>query len=140
MQITDINDDVRQWLAANLTLADRAGINESVEQLCESFDQTVRDYLEGPESRQEEAREVVAVYAVALGERLRTELGMQWVIIEDDYGTDLAIHRRAEDGNDVYSCPVPVVDKRLDADYRPGQLLEFHRWFLATAKEQLGIG
>lgn len=74
MQITDISDDVREWLAAHLTLVDRAGVNDSLEQLSEAFDGTVRTYLDGSGEEREKAHAASSMFAVALGERLRGEL------------------------------------------------------------------
>ncbi len=65
------------------------------------------------------------------------------MILAENYGTDLAIHRRADDGEDVYCCPVEVVGKRFHGEHQPGRLLSSHRQFpataTATAKAQLRL-
>ncbi|MGP6175029.1 DUF3806 domain-containing protein [Corynebacterium sp. A21] len=139
MQVQQLDDDTRQWIEDNLKVAENTGFGSTPPQLFEAFEATLTDYLVAKEKEDFDPTPFMATFGIAVGEYLRRELAMEWVIISDDYGTDLAILREAPDGGQVYSCPIIVVGKRFDEDYEPGQLEEFCEHFLKLSRVKLGI-
>lgn len=137
MQIEELDESTRAWLDEKLQLAAQAGIDLSPPELYRAFERTLADYLSATVAEEIDQTPYVAVLGVAVGEYLRRELAMEWKIITDDYGTDLAILRPAPDGSPVFSCPVVVVGKRFSGDYEPGQLAEFCEHFLRTGRARL---
>lgn len=137
MQIEELDEETRAWIGEKLQLAEQAGISLSPPELYQAFERTLTEYLSANATEEIDQTPFVAVFGVAVGEYLRQELEMEWKIITDDYGTDLAILRPAPDGTQVFSCPVVVVGKRFSGDYEPGQLAEFCEYFLTLSRAQL---
>lgn len=138
MQVEQIDADTRQWIEDNLRVAEDTGFGTTPPTLFEAFEKTLDDYLKAAATEEMDPTPFMATFGIAVGEYLRRELDMEWVVITDDYGTDLAILREAPDGALVYSCPIIVVGKRFDGDYQDGQLAEFCEHFLTASREQLG--
>jgi hypothetical protein len=65
-----------------------------------------------------DANAVVLAVGVAFGVRLVEDLGFEWVIATDDYGTDLAVLARRERG-DVTIFPTEFVSKRCERREAP---------------------
>ncbi|QGU06783.1 hypothetical protein COCCU_04175 [Corynebacterium occultum] len=140
MQVEQLDTDTRQWLDEHLQVAEEAGFGSTPPRLFEAFEQTRADFFIAREEDEElDPTPFMASFGIAVGEYLRRELGMDWVIINDDYGTDLAILRETPDGGQVYSCPIVVVGKRFDEDYEEGQLEQFCNHFLQVSGGQLGL-
>lgn len=135
MQVAEPDDDDRQWIEDNLRVAEQIGFGTTPPKLFEAFEKTLADYLAAEEDL--DPTPFMAAFGIAVGEYLRRELAMQWQVITDDYGTDLAILRKAPDGSLVYSCPIIVVGKRFDENYQDGQLEQFCDHFLRTSRAQL---
>jgi hypothetical protein len=57
------------------------------------------------------ANEVVAMMGAYLGEKLANELDMEWVIVTDEYGRDLAVRSKKVE---VVSYPYSSVTKRVE--------------------------
>lgn len=139
MQVEQVDADTRQWIDEHLRVAEDAGFGSTPPRLFEAFEKTLKDFLTAREEDPElDPTPFMATFGIAVGEYLRRELAMDWVIITDDYGTDLAILSEAPDGSHIYACPIMVVGKRFDEGYEEGQLAEFCRTFLLTSSTQLG--
>lgn len=137
MQVQEPDDDTRQWIDENLKVAEDTGFGTTPPTLFEAFEKTLADYLRAREDEKLDPTPYMAAFGIAVGEYLRRELDMDWKIITDDYGTDLAILREAPDGELIFSCPIVVVGKRFEPDYEDGQLEEFCDHFLATTRARL---
>lgn len=135
MQVEEPDNDDRQWIEDNLRVAENAGFGTTPPKLFEAFEKTLADYLNAEEDI--DPTPFMAAFGIAVGEYLRRELDMEWKVITDDYGIDLAILREAPDGSLVYSCPIIVVGKRFDEEYEEGQLEQFCDHFLLTSRAQL---
>src|SRR5579872_5841482 len=76
----------------------------------ESLDQAFVSYLES-NANPSTANGVILAIGAAFGTRLVEDLGFQWVIVKDEYGTDLAVLARPGRG-DVIIVPADFVAKR----------------------------
>jgi Domain of unknown function (DUF3806) len=82
-----------------------------------SLDRAFVSYL-ASESDPSEADAVVLAVGVAFGSKLVEELGFEWVIATDDYGTDLAVLAWPGRG-DVTIFPTDFVAKRYERREAP---------------------
>jgi hypothetical protein len=62
--------------------------------------------------RAEEANDMVHAVGLAFGQRLVDELGMRWMVVTDEYGTEMAAH---EPRGNMLVFPANVVAKRWDS-------------------------
>ena len=138
MDIQPLDAETTAWKDSLLRTAQEAGFHFEPPELYADFEQLIGQYQQATIADADvDVTEIQQMVGLVVGEYLRTELGMEWVIISDDYGTDLAILATAPDGSHVYSCPIIVVGKRFSTDYEPGQLEAFCNQFLGTSKAQL---
>lgn len=137
MQVEEPDDGDRQWIEDNLRVAEETGFGTTPPRLFEAFEKTLADYLKADADEDIDPTPYMAAFGIAVGEYLRRELDMEWKVITDDYGTDLAILREAPDGSLVYSWPIIVVGKRFDDEYEEGQLEQFCDHFLVASRAQL---
>ncbi len=56
---------------------------------------------------------VIGTIGVAFGQRLVNEAGFEWVIVTDDYGTELAVRAFPEKA-EIVICPMDFVAKRWE--------------------------
>lgn len=59
------------------------------------------------------SEDVIAILGAHLGERLVSELDMQWVVVEDQYGRDLGVRSNKVE---VISYPFSSVAKRIERE------------------------
>lgn len=138
MDIQQLDAETTAWKDRLLRTAQEAGFSSAPPQLYKDFETMVEQYQQAVAVDAEvDVTDIQQMLGVVVGEYLRAELGMEWVIITDDYGTDLAILAQAPNGAYVYSCPIIVVGKRFSPEYEPGQLEFFCNQFLVTSKAQL---
>ena len=137
MDIQQPDQHTSGWITSLLRTAREAGVASDAPQLYRDFEDTVDQYIAALGDEEIDPTPFQQMFGVVVGEYLRKKLGMEWVIITDDYGTDLAIWAQAADGTDVYSCPIVVVGKRFSADYEKGQLESFCAQFLLVSTAQL---
>jgi hypothetical protein len=82
-----------------------------------SLDRAFKHYLD-TESDTSSANDIVLAVGAAFGSALIAELGFQWVIATDDYGTNLAVLARPGRG-DVTIFPADFVSKRYERREAP---------------------
>ncbi len=137
MDIQQLDSETTGWITSLLRTAREAGVASEAPALYADFERTVAQYIAALGTEEVDPTPFQQMFGVVVGEYLRGELGMEWVIITDEYGTDLAILAHAPDGSDVYSCPIVVVGKRFSEDYEEGQLERFCNQFIVVSKAQL---
>jgi Domain of unknown function (DUF3806) len=91
--------------------------NRNSELTLKSLDQAFERYL-ASDGDPSTANAVVLAIGAAFGTRLVEDLGFQWVVVKDDYGTDLAVLARPGRG-DVTIVPGDFVAKRYERKEAP---------------------
>lgn len=138
MDIQQLDAETTAWKDSLLRAAQEAGFHFEPPKLFEDFEAMVEQYKQAAASDPDiDVTDIQQMWGIVVGEYLREKMGMEWVVITDDYGTDLAILATAPNGDHVYSCPIIVVGKRFSPDYEPGQLEFFCNQFMVTSLAQL---
>jgi hypothetical protein len=117
-----LSESEHQWIAEQLARArefvrefdPQAGDGEAT---LDSLDRAFRHYLDA-ESDASNANDVVLAVGAAFGLALVEGLEFEWVIVTDDYGTDLAVLARRGRG-DVTIFPAEFVAKRYERREAP---------------------
>jgi hypothetical protein len=101
-RLTSLNDQARKFLF------EYAGRNAP--ETLEAYDNAFRNWQASKSSAYSE-QDVIELLGGVLGNTCVSELDMQWVIVEDEYGTDYAVrHKRLE----VLAFPFSTVLKRIE--------------------------
>ena len=99
------NDAERQWVADNVTEATRAlGGELTVEGLDDLWAALLRDDRADPNPG-------INTIGLAFGHLLAERLGLAWVVLTDDHGTEIAVRGRA----DFTVFPTNFVAKRYES-------------------------
>jgi hypothetical protein len=117
-----LTESERQWVRDQLDLArefvrDFDPHTSDHPPSLESLDRAFASYL-AHDSEPSRANAIVLALGAAFGTRLVEDLGFQWVIATDDYGTDLAVLARPGRG-DVAIFPSDFVTKRYERREAP---------------------
>jgi hypothetical protein len=112
----ELNDSERAWLD---------GLLESGRAMVQSYGHDVADaelpaldqldavlpvWAEEPVETRTHANDVVLAFGAVLGAHLCRELGLSWILVSDEHGTELAVHG---DPGDVLIFPANAVAKRV---------------------------
>ena len=92
-----LDSDERAWLDAMLKVLEEMGIRGNLDQLQELFDQQKAIWAANSDStvRLEEradASTLINMLGAGIGDLLEKELGLEWVIWEDQQGADIALY------------------------------------------------
>jgi hypothetical protein len=71
----------------------------------------LEDWRSLPEPERDDPNVYVNAVGVALGQALVDELGLEWAIVTDEYGTEIAVHGQP---GDILVFPTNLVAKRLE--------------------------
>jgi hypothetical protein len=117
-----LTDAELQWVEDQLDRASEFVRTYSLEDLrspltLESLDRAFVNYLASG-SDPSTANGVVLAIGAAFGTKLVEELGFRWVIVTDEFGTDLAVLARPDRG-DVTIVPADFVAKRYERREAP---------------------
>jgi hypothetical protein len=112
MAIEQPNEAETNWVAehvaATVDFAAQFGVTESKPSVDE-LDTLWATWLEHGSA--EDANSVVHMIGLSFGQHLVDDFGLEWVIVSDDQGTEMAVHR--EEG-DVLVFPANLVAKRWE--------------------------
>lgn len=131
-----LTDSEQEWLKAQMDNAaeivsryapEHAGEPRSLKALDRAF----ASFLAGEPDAGPEANDVVTAVGVAFGSQLVEQLGFQWVIATDHWGTDIAVLARPGRG-DVAVFPTDFVAKRYE-----GKVADFLEDSLAMIRQSL---
>jgi hypothetical protein len=92
------------------------------------LDRAFRAWRRMPPSEQVTQRDIVNCLGCAFGEFLASEVGAQWLVVSDSFGTDLAVR---EPSQGVVTYPLAIVAKRLN---NPPEELAFFEPISASLK------
>jgi len=75
------------------------------------LDQCFDSWAVEPVASRVHANDVVNAFGAVLGAHLCGRLGLRWILVRDEYGTDFAVHG---DPGDTLIFPIDATAKRLD--------------------------
>ena len=116
-RISELNDAERAWVADNVAAARRyvedAGLPVDVQLLDPAaLDAAWVFWLQAWPADEEDPNPVINALGMALGQYLVDRLGLDWKLVEDEYGTEVAVHGQP---GDVLVFPPNLVAKRLES-------------------------
>jgi len=117
-KITDLNPSEQEWVAGNIELAGEMakGYGLAVEPggrlNPEMLDTAWAAWLAEHDRDEEDPNQNINAFGLAFGAYLVDRLGLQWKIVEDEYGTEMAVWGRE---GDILVFPANLVAKRYEA-------------------------
>lgn len=109
-RIEEINAAEAAWLQQLLDELLAQGVNPvDIHALGRYYDTTYATWAAADPSLREDPNAVVNRVGAGLGEHLRTRLPLRWVVVTDEYGTDMCVHGQP---GDVVIAPMSMVGKR----------------------------
>jgi len=118
--IEPLNEDEIAWVAQNLKLAKTIvgthipGAQATLEP--RSLDNAFLGWSEKDQGETVDANTLVNALGIAFGQYLVDRLGMRWVVVSDEAGTDLAVHGSP---GDILIFPTSAVAKRVASGEGP---------------------
>jgi hypothetical protein len=115
-RISELNDAERAWVADNVAAARRyvedAGLPVDGQPLDPAaLDAAWSFWLQAWPAGEEDPNSLINALGMALGQYLVDRLGLDWKLVEDEYGTEVAVHGQP---GDVLVFPPNLVAKRLE--------------------------
>jgi hypothetical protein len=115
-RISDLNDAERAWVADNVAAARRYVDDAGPPVGRQLLDPAALDaawafWLQGWPADAEDPNPVINALGMAFGQYLVDHLDLAWMIVEDDFGTEIAVHGHV---GDVLVFPQNLVAKRLE--------------------------
>jgi hypothetical protein len=123
-QVDPLNDAERDWVAAHVAAARRA-LGES--ELTPAALDALWEETRGTEPSEQNDR--VNVVGLALGQHLVDRFGLEWAVVGDEHGTEIAVHGPS----DFTVFPTNFVAKRYETGER-----HFIEPFVAEVERTLG--
>ena len=132
-QVQTLNSAERTWVHDNLALASSlatkyAGSSSELPPL-PVLGKAFAAWAVQPVGEREDPNEVINALGMALGEHLARGLSLEWVVVTDEHGTDLALHG---DPGDMLLFPLSSTAKRYET-----QEYEFFEWFYDMIREDI---
>jgi hypothetical protein len=111
--IEELSADERAWIDAHLVGMREANVDvNDPASLGALFDEALAAWYAQPEQDRPDPNPLINSLGVGLGQCIVARTDLRWVIATDENGTDLALHRIA---NDVLVFPANAVAKRWSA-------------------------
>jgi Domain of unknown function (DUF3806) len=134
--ITDLKPAEQQWVAGNVELAGKIaatlGLDVARGEVIgpEALDTAWAAWLAGHARRQEDPNPFINAFGLAFGAHLVERLGLEWKVVRDEYGTEIAVW--GHEGN-ILVFPPNLVGKRYVAGTQ-----RFFADVAAKTEEQVG--
>jgi hypothetical protein len=114
-RIEPLGDSERRWIEAHLRIArsfvaEYAHVETESLPTPEAIDSAWSAWL--PHWEVQDPNHIINAVGMTIGEHLIAELGLEWVLATDEYGTELAVH--GEPSN-VLVFPANLVGKRFES-------------------------
>jgi len=109
-QIKPLNEAEHKWIQENVNrfkclLNKESGGKINLYELDEAFSNWMRSH----DAEKEDPNPMINMFGIVFGHYIIDDIGLEWVIVSDDIGTDLAVH--GESGS-VLIYPLSFVAKR----------------------------
>jgi hypothetical protein len=110
MEWVESNLGVARALVAAYTGREQEAL-PNVELLDEVYAAWRAEWLRQPSGERDDPNVYINAIGLAFGQALVDELGLQWAVVTDDYGTEIAVHGQP---GDVLVFPPNLVAKRFE--------------------------
>lgn len=134
--ITDLNDAERQWVASNVELAGKIAESVGLDVVTgqdlgpDALDAAWGAWLAGHSRGEEDPNPYINAFGLAFGAYLVDRLGLEWKVVSDKDGTEMAVWGRE---GDILVVPPNLVGKRYVAGTK-----RFFADVAAKTEEQVG--
>lgn len=114
-KITDLTPGEQDWIARNLAkageVAERYGLGPDAESRLgpATLDRAWAAWLAEHQRGADDPNSIINAFGIALGQHFVDRLGLEWKVVQDDQGTEMAVWGRA---GDVLVFPPNLVGKR----------------------------
>lgn len=119
-KIESPNAAENNWIARSLelaaSLAGRYGVGAGVVLEPATLDRVLVRWVDDRSPQREAPNDVCNAIGLAFGQWLVAQLGMEWAVVTDEHGTDIAVH--SEPGG-ILVFPTSAVAKRLSGKEVP---------------------
>jgi Domain of unknown function (DUF3806) len=106
-------DAEREWVRANVELArELTGGELTPEALDAAYARWLEQWLIAPEDERDDPNLYVNAFGLGFAQLLVDTLGLEWAVVSDELGTEIAVHGQP---GDVLVFPPNLVAKRLEA-------------------------
>lgn len=112
-RVDELNEAERAWIASLLAELRAEGVEIDRDSLSQYFDRQRHGWFATRPKKRPDPNPIVNRTGAGLGELLSQALGLRWVIVTDEYGTEMAVHG---DVGDIVLFPMNAVGKRWDDD------------------------
>jgi hypothetical protein len=116
--ISELSVAERAWVEDNLAAARRyvvdagVSVDEGGAPDPPALDAAWSFWLQAWPAEEEDPNPVINALGIAFGQYLVDRLGLDWKVVEDEYGTEIAVHGQP---GDVLVFPPNLVAKRLES-------------------------
>jgi hypothetical protein len=106
------NDAEAEWVRTNVMgVREAAGGEASPAQIDELYAGWFEEWTAKPEEDREDPNPMINAFGLAFGQVLVDELGLDWAVVTDKYGTEIAVHGQP---GDLLVFPPNLVAKRFE--------------------------
>jgi hypothetical protein len=110
VEVQPVNDAERGWINEHLDLLRAVGIGvRDARQLGAHFDALLSRWLAVPDPRRPDPNPDINLIGLGLGAHLAARTGLEWAVVSDGTGTEIALH--GQPGN-ILIYPTNAVAKR----------------------------
>ena len=106
------NDAEAEWVRTNVMgVREAAGGEASPAQIDELYAGWFEEWTAKPEEDRDDPNPMINAFGLAFGQVLVDELGLDWAVVTDKYGTEIAVHGQP---GDLLVFPPNLVAKRFE--------------------------
>ena len=114
-RVDELNEAERAWIAGLLGELHADGVEIARDSLSQYFDRQRHGWFATRPRKRPDPNSIINRTGAGLGELLIQSCGLRWVIVTDEYGTEMAVHGEV---GDILLFPMNAVGKRWGDDDR----------------------
>jgi hypothetical protein len=114
-RVDELNEAERAWLASLLAELHAEGVEIERDSLSQYFDRQRHGWFATRPRKRPDPNPIINRTGAGLGELLIQSSDLRWVVITDEYGTEMAVHGEV---GDILLFPMNAVGKRWVDDDR----------------------
>lgn len=130
-EFSELNADERSWLDSLVAELASENVGIAPEELAAYFDEQWQSWTATAVEDRADPNPIVNRIGAGLGEYLAAEMGLRWMVITDDFGSDLVVRREA---SNLVLFPMSSVAKRWESG-ELGWLDPFAQWVITQSRD-----